>query len=162
MEVRGVNEEMAVEISRIIDSIKKIEKEPATNVEKVKTYRDIAKIFEELERQRQRILQGLDEDIREELLKSEQGPEVFEIPENLSVNDVSELLNVSPQMVRRYCTEGKIEAHQTLEGSGKWKIPTVQFMNHPNWDNFIHDKKNMNKNNMRTADIMLKMLARED
>lgn len=153
---------MTLEIASIIDSIKKIGKEPATNAEKIKTYMVIAKICEELEKQRQIILEGLDVDIREELLKSEQGPEVFEIPENLSVNHVSELLNISPQMVRCYCTEGKIEAHQNLEGGGKWKIPTVQFMNHPNWDNFIHDKKNMNKNNLRTADIMLKMLARED
>jgi len=143
-----VDEQMAVELTKILDSIR----EQTTNIEKIQTYKAIAKM----------VLQELDDNSRKEVLEFVEQPVVIEIPENLSVGDVSELLNVTPQMVRRYCSEGKIEAYQTLEGSGKWKIPIEQFKNHPNWNKFIQDKKNVQIYNMKTADIMLEMLARED
>lgn len=139
---------MPVELTKILESIKG----QTTNKEKIQAYKAIAKM----------VLLELDDNSRKEVLEFVEQPIAFEIPENLSVGNVSELLNVTPQMVRCYCSEGKIEAYQTLEGSGKWKILTEQFKNHPNWEKFIQDKKHVQKYNIKTADTMLEMLARED
>ena len=57
-----------------------------------------------------------------------------------TVRDASEILGISTQMVRRHCSNGNFIGHQTLEGSGKWRLETEQFMGKPNGDKFIEKK----------------------
>jgi len=59
------------------------------------------------------------------------------VPEHLTVAEVAELIEVSPQMVRRKCMTGEILAHRTLNGKGKWRIPAKQFMTHPRFEELV-------------------------
>ncbi|MBP3040272.1 helix-turn-helix domain-containing protein [Bacillaceae bacterium Marseille-Q3522] len=80
------------------------------------------------------------------------------LPEYLSVSEVSQILNVSPQMVRRYCAEGKIIGKQRLEGSGKWLIPTEQFLSKPEFAKYIKQKEINRLKSMNAAKMMLQMI----
>ncbi|WP_100011798.1 helix-turn-helix domain-containing protein [Lentibacillus sediminis] len=83
------------------------------------------------------------------------------LPEFLLVSEVSALLGVSHQMVRRYCTEGKIKAKQRLEGSGKWLIPTEQFLATPEFIKYIQEKEVQRINSIKVAETMLEMLEED-
>ncbi|KAF6512414.1 hypothetical protein TGS27_0793 [Geobacillus stearothermophilus] len=78
------------------------------------------------------------------------------IPDDLHVRDVALLLDVTPQMVRRYCAEGKIEAYQRLGDSGKWIIPAAQFFHHPNWPSFLQMREQLKSQSIRIAEKMEK------
>ena len=111
---------------------------------------------EELERERERLYQGLSEIEKKEAFEvlSKQ----FNIPSFITVRDTSEILGITPQMVRRYCSDGKIKSHQTLEGSGKWRIDAEQFMDKPNWDKFIEKRAKLKKQSINIAEKVLEYL----
>lgn len=116
----------------------------------------ILMLQEELERQREKIykeLSGIERKAAFETLKKE-----YNIPNYITVRDVSEILGITPQMVRRHCSSGKIIGHQTLEGSGKWRIDTEQFMDKPNWDKFIEKRARIKKQSIDIADKVLEYL----
>lgn len=70
----------------------------------------------------------------------------FNIPDFITVRDVSEILGITPQMVRRHRSDGKLKSYQTLEGSGKWRIDAEQFMDKPSWDKFIKKRAKLKNN----------------
>lgn len=82
----------------------------------------------------------------------------FNIPELITVRDVADILELSPQMVRRHCADGKIKSLQTLEGSGKWRVYSDQFMDHPNWFKFIKKRKKIKNQSIDIAEKMLDLL----
>jgi predicted transcriptional regulator len=84
------------------------------------------------------------------------------IPEHLTVRDVALLLEVTPQMVRRYCAEGKIDARQRLEDSGNCIIPTSQFLNHPNFTKFVRKREKIKIQSSKIAEMMLEYLEEEE
>lgn len=121
--------------------------------------RDFVKIVmlqEELEREKERLFLGLSPREKREAFRvlSKQ----YNIPEFVTVKDVSEILGITPQMVRRHCSDGRIIALQTLEGSGKWRIQTEQFMDHPNWDKFLEKRVKIKKQSINIAEKMLEYL----
>ncbi|WP_157964190.1 helix-turn-helix domain-containing protein [Exiguobacterium sp. TNDT2] len=63
------------------------------------------------------------------------------LPKYLSVAEVGKLLAISPQMVRRKCMHEEIEAYRTLNGKGKWRIPSAQFIGHQNLEDLILEYK---------------------
>jgi predicted transcriptional regulator len=82
----------------------------------------------------------------------------FNIPDSITVRDASEILGVTPQMVRRYCAKRKLGGHQTLEGSGEWRLDTEQFMDKPNWDKFIEKRAGIKKQSINIANKMIDYL----
>lgn len=127
--------------------------------EKAKRYVTILRMQMELEKQKEQIYLELNEQEKQEanniLRKS------IDYPEYLSVRDVSDILEVTPQMVRRYCADGRIEARQRIEGSGKWLIPTDQFLTHPNWSNYIQNRNKHQKQSINIASKMLQYLEED-
>ncbi|WAH37732.1 helix-turn-helix domain-containing protein [Alicyclobacillus dauci] len=51
-----------------------------------------------------------------------------ELPEFLSTKTVSEILGITPQMVRRYCQSKEIKATRTMGLGGDWRIETKDFI----------------------------------
>lgn len=149
---------MATEIvGNLYDTIKKINVPNETEMsERVKYFVTIQRMQMELEKQKEQIYLELNEHEKQEandLLRK-----TAEFAEYLPVRDVAEILEVTPQMVRRYCAEGKIEARQRIEGSGKWLIPTEQFIAHPNWNKYIQKKNKIKKQSVNIANKMLQYL----
>ncbi|MGN7233796.1 hypothetical protein ACTHQ0_28995 [Priestia megaterium] len=70
--------------------------------------------------------------------------------EYLSVRDVSKLLEISPQMVRRHCHNQNIIAWRTLDDTGEWRIDINQYKNNPRYSSrlavILHEKQNREKN----------------
>ena len=66
-------------------------------------------------------------------LKSVEVKTNLNLPGYLTVNDVSELLDISTQMVRKHCADKKIKAWRTLGDSGEWRIEIEQYKGNPNF-----------------------------
>jgi predicted transcriptional regulator len=126
--------------------------------ENARHYVELIRLSFELEKQKEKMYRELNEQEKEEVRNVLKQIMESVIPEHLTVRDVALLLEVTPQMVRRYCAEGKIDAHQRLEGSGKWIIPTAQFLNHPNWAKFIRKKEKVKNQSINIAKKMLEYL----
>lgn len=62
--------------------------------------------------------------VNEVIVKINDEPEI----EYLTTNDVSKILGISPQAVRKWCESGKLNAKRTFGDYGEWKISTDQFM----------------------------------
>jgi predicted transcriptional regulator len=160
--VKEVREEMAAEISNLIKEVKNKHGLEFISNKKIENYIQLSSICEEIKKQKEKAYEELNESERIEALHAFYKTEKLEIPEFLPVRDVAEFLGVTPQMVRRYCQDGKIVAHQRFEGSGQWNIPTQQFEKDPLWMEFIKEKIKMRENNIRTTELMLEMLSEED
>lgn len=149
---------MATEIvGNLYDTIRKINVPNETKIsERVEHYVTIQRLQMELEKQKEQIYLDLNESEKQEV--SDLLRKTVEFPEHLSVRDVAEILKVTPQMVRRYCTEGKIDARQRIEGSGKWIIPTGQFITHPNWNKYVQKRSKIKEQSINIASKMMKYL----
>ncbi|WP_144462987.1 helix-turn-helix domain-containing protein [Siminovitchia fortis] len=84
------------------------------------------------------------------------------LPEYLPVTEVAQILNVTPQMVRRYCAEGKIQAKQRSENSGKWLIPTEQFLAKPEFAKYLKQKELNRMQSMKAIDLVLQGIVEEE
>ncbi len=124
--------------------------------QKSREFVKITMLHEELERERERLFQELSWMEKKEAFDAIR--KQFNIPEYITVRDASEILGITPQMVRRHCSDGKLKAHQTLEGSGKWRIYTEQFMGKPNWDKFIEKRVKIKRQSINIADKAIEFL----
>lgn len=55
--------------------------------------------------------------------------------EYLTVRDVSQLLGISPQMVRRHCANNNIVSWRTAGEKGEWRIDIDQYRKNPSYSN---------------------------
>ncbi len=152
MEVKGVDEEMDLILDNI--DINPKEEEKVTSI-KVKRYIKLMGLAEKL-------YSELNDEEKEEAINFFKKIHSSEIPEYLSVREVAQLLEVTPQMVRRYCAEEKIKAFQRLEGSGSWLIESTQFLNHPGWPKFFKSKEKAKDNSVYVAEKMLDYLSEDE
>lgn len=81
-------------------------------------------------------------------------------PEYLSTNDVSKLLGISPQSVRKWCELKKLKAERTLGDFGEWKINIDQFkhsneMEKKYWDLIKLKNEKQNKTHKALKEIEL-------
>jgi len=67
------------------------------------------------------------------------------LPGFLTVSDVSEMLAISPQSVRKHCAAGKISAWRTLGESGEWRIDIDQYKSHPNFNVVVKKYRKRNR-----------------
>lgn len=166
MEVRGVDEKMAIEMAAIFDKIRDVTRqvEDAPISENVKKYVQLLRYSIELEKQIEKAYLELDEIEKEEAkhtLREILGPEL-QLPKYLPVSEVAMMLNVSPQMVRRYCSEGKILARKRHQDGGKWYIPTEQFLTKPEFAKYIQQKEVNRIKSIKAAEIMLQMIDEDE
>ncbi len=68
-----------------------------------------------------------------------------ELPGYLTVQDTAELLGISPQSVRKYCKEGRIQAWRTLGNSGEWRILVEPYLNHQNIESLLEKYRKRNR-----------------
>lgn len=132
----------------------------AIDSERAKEFIKLMKLQEEIEREKERMYHQLNDKERQEafsVIKKQ-----YSIPDYLTVREVADLLEVTPQMVRRYCSEGKLKGHQRLAGSGKWRIDTEQFINHRNWDKFLIERAKISDRSFNLAMKMLKSIEEEE
>src|SRR5699024_9761513 len=155
MEVRGVEN-----MSAILDEyrLQPMEERSITS-QNTKDFVKVMMLHEELKREKERLYRALSENEKKEAFEALSRK--FNIPDYITVRDASEILGVTPQMVRRYCSEGKLLGHQTLQGSGKWRLDTEQFMDKPNWGKFIEKRARMKDQSQNIANTMLDYLDDE-
>lgn len=137
----------------LLDNVKPLSSDAAIKNQRVREYVQLTRMAEEVEREIKK---------RTTELKEEEKQEAFEVlskeynlPPHVTVRDAADIIGISPQMVRRYCTEGKLAAQQTFEGSGKWRIETRQLMDQPHWERFIEKRARINMQSLGLADEML-------
>ena len=143
----------------LLDNIKPRPSDEAIKNERVKEYVQLTRIAEEVEREIKK---------RASELKDEEKQEAFEalsqeynLPQHVTVRDAAEIMNISPQMVRRHCADGRLSAQQTFEGSGKWRIEAKQLMDQPNWERFIERRARIKKQSLELANEVLSNLQDE-
>ncbi|OAS87839.1 MULTISPECIES: hypothetical protein [Metabacillus] len=79
------------------------------------------------------------------------------IPDYLSTMDVSWLLSISPQMVRKYCQEGVINAWRTMGDRGEWRVEVNQYKNHPKFDELLVRLREHKQKNRQTLEAIKKL-----
>lgn len=152
---------MAAEIiENLVDSVNDINIPAESNTsDNVKRYITILQIQKELEKQKEKVFLELNDSEKKEA--DNYLNKKVQIPSYLSVRDVAQILEVTPQMVRRYCGNGKIAARQRMEGSGKWLIPADQFITHPNWNKFMEKKNTIKKQSIKIAQKMVEYIEED-
>ncbi|WP_128755826.1 helix-turn-helix domain-containing protein [Bacillus sp. LL01] len=128
--------------------------------DKAKYFKQLSKLIELAEVEKTRIYLELNQNERDETFKSFQ--QQYSIPEHLTVHEVAEILDVSQQMVRRYCAEGKLQSTQRFKNSGKWLISSKQFMEHSNWHKFIQKRAKIKDNSLKLSQKMLDIVGDDD
>lgn len=152
------------EVKNMNALIKDVELTPLEETEiksnRTKDFIKWSKLIEEAEKEKERIYMQLSEDEKEEAFRALQ--KQHNIPGYLTVYDVAEILDVSVQMVRRYCSNGTIKAEQRLKGSGKWHIKTKQFMDNKNWGEFVKKRAEIKEKSLKLAQKMIEILDEEE
>ena len=96
----------------------------------------------------------------EEMLRSMVQVEAqVEVPEYLSVRDVSRLTSLSPQMVRRHCIDKTYKAYQIAGVNSSWRIDPEQFKTNPNWSRFLFERDEEFSRSERVATIAEQLWA---
>ncbi|WP_373895373.1 helix-turn-helix domain-containing protein [Virgibacillus sp. CBA3643] len=140
-------------MSKILDEIK-LNPSEEQNVTTEKA-RDLVKLIllqDHINQDIKRIFKDLDEADKQNL--SEVIKEKFNIPDYVTVKDAAEIIGVTVQMVRKYCTENKLDAKQNMPGSGKWMIETTQLMEYPGWNKYMEKRANMRNQSLKLASFM--------
>lgn len=141
-------------MSAILEKIKlHPNEEQAIHSENAKTFVKIMKLHEELERERTRIFSELTKEEKEEAFAVIK--KTFSIPEYVTVKDAAEIVGVSAQMIRKYCSEEKFKSKQSMPGSGKWRIETSQLMDYPGWNEFVGKRIRIKNQSLKIADYMV-------
>ncbi|MGM8215913.1 hypothetical protein ACLIA0_10115 [Bacillaceae bacterium W0354] len=80
--------------------------------------------------------------------------ELFAVPSYVTVKDAASIIDVTPQMIRKYCMNNKLKGEQTMPGSGKWRIETKQLMNYPGWNKFLRNWLKQQQQSKKIAEFM--------
>jgi hypothetical protein len=82
-------------------------------------------------------------------------PATPNVPEYLSVRDVSKLTGLVPQIVRRHCAKGKWEAEQVAGENSTWRIKPEPFMKLSNWEAFLREREEERERSKKIVDHAL-------
>lgn len=143
---------------------KDLSKMDISHDEMVENYIKAVKASIEIEKYKEELFISLGEKQKKEAQKilNDYDHNNMVFPSELSVRDVAQIMNVTTQMVRRYCAEGKLKARQRIEGSGKWFIETDQFLGNPRLIKLFEDKKEMKEKSLRLAEKAIKNLSKDN
>lgn len=86
-----------------------------------------------------------------------------DVPKYLSVAEVSGIMGISPQMVRRNCTTGKYQGYQPSGPHGIWFINSDTFRNgsKQEWLDFISRRNNLFSRSEKVAKVALELQNNE-
>ncbi|MCE4049601.1 hypothetical protein [Bacillus sp. Au-Bac7] len=61
------------------------------------------------------------------------------LPDYIKVTHAAKILQLPPEVIRKYCHEGILEAKRNNPGSGMWRIKTKQptILNGESWGEFV-------------------------
>lgn len=144
----------------LLDNVKPRPSDESIKNERVKEYVQLMRIAEEVEREIRKRASELRDDEKHEAFEALS--QEYNIPQYVTVRDAADIIGISPQMVRRHCTEGKLVAKQTFEGSGKWRIEAKQLIDQPYWERFIEKRARIKKQSLGLADEALHNLQDEE
>lgn len=100
MEVKEVNT-----MTKILDDYElKSVKRPFISSKNALDFLKVIELHSELEKEKSNIYQKLDDKEKHEVFEIIR--KIYNIPRHLTVKDVAEIMGITPQMVRRYCTGG--------------------------------------------------------
>ncbi|RYG72927.1 DNA-binding protein [Lentibacillus lipolyticus] len=142
-----------MDLAAIVDKVElnsKVEKKVSS--EKAKEYIKLMQLQEEVNQEIIRIYDQLDEE--EKNISQKIIMELLSIPEYVNVKEAAYIIGVSEQMIRRYCSENKLHAEQTMPGSGKWRIETTQLMKYPGWKSYVNKRTRMKEQSRNIANFM--------
>lgn len=126
--------------------------------ENAELYVKTLKLAEELTLLKNDLYQNLNETEKNEIKVVMSNAKANNYPEYLTTQEVAKILQISTQMVRRYCGDGRIKAIQRMEGTGAWLIKTEQFIDHPNLPKVLDAKANNRNKSIAFAKSMLELL----
>ena len=144
----------------LLDNVRPRPSDEMIKNERVKEYVQLMRIAEEVEREIKKRASELKDDEKQEAFEALS--QEYNLPQYMTVRDAADIMDISPQMVRRHCSEGKLAAQQTFEGSGKWRIEAKQLMDQPNWERFIEKRARIKTQSLGLADEVLKNLQDEE
>lgn len=82
------------------------------------------------------------------------------IPDKITIHDVVELLKVSKKQVIQMIETGEIQlAKKTV--SGRWQFNIIEFVEHPNFLDYVEQRKKRQENSLLILDAMSKLLKDE-
>lgn len=144
----------------LLDNVRPRPSDEAIKNERVKEYIQLMRIAEEVEREiKKRASEMRDDEKREAFAALSQE---YNLPRYVTVRDAADIMNISPQMVRRHCADARLSAQQTFEGSGKWRIEAKQLMDQPNWERYIEKRARIKTQSLGLANEVLNSLSDEE
>lgn len=101
----------------------------ATNINLSTLFRQLYNATIDLRETYQKLTPEQKNDFRKQIASTLISDKVADVPdpEFISTSDVSKILGISPQAVRKWCETKKLEAKRTFGDYGEWKIYTEQF-----------------------------------
>lgn len=146
MEVR-----MVINMTAILEQFNPVEVENVRS-EAAKEFIKLMMLQEEIEIQIKSRFQVLTEEDKEESFDTIK--KIFSIPDSVTVKDAAKIIGVTPQRVRGLCASGILDATQTMEGSGKWRIEPKQLMKYPGWAKFVEERAKLGVQSRNIARFM--------
>lgn len=80
-----------------------------------------------------------------------------EIPQYLTVRDVSKLTGLVPQVVRRHLANGKFKGEQVAGENSTWRIFPEQFMQYSNWEAFLKEREKEKHDSVKLTELGLEL-----
>lgn len=120
--------------------------------EAAKDFIKLMMLQEEIELQIKSRFQVLTEEDKQESFETIK--RIFSIPDTVTVKDAAKIMGVSPQRVRGLCASGDLDAVQTMQGSGKWRIEPKQLMKYPGWAKFVEERTKLGIQSRNIAKFM--------
>ncbi|CAH0346551.1 hypothetical protein [Bacillus sp. CECT 9360] len=144
-------------MGEILNKVKLSEtEERSIPTDRAKKYVKIRKLEEEIAREKSVLEELSAEEIAaiEDIFKKDI---VDEVPQYLSVKEVSMLTGLTPQIVRRHCANRKYAAYQPGGGNGTWHIESSRFRTYPNWLDFIQKRNELFSNSQQVAKLAVQL-----
>lgn len=82
---------------------------------------------------------------------------ISEVPQYLTVREVSRLTGLVPQVVRRHLTKGKFKGEQVAGENSTWRVFPEQFMQYSNWEAFLKEREKERQNSIKLIKLGLEL-----
>ena len=118
-----------------------------------------------LERQTRKEIEKIKSELSQEEVQmvedtfSEEDTQIDDVPEYLSVSEVAAITGLSPQIIRRHCSNGKFQGYQPSGPNGIWYVKSDTFRKSPefDWNEFISKRNEMFARSKKVANISLEL-----
>lgn len=123
---------------------------------RAENYLKLLLLTEDVEKEATELSERLTDDDKKDVFKALR--KRYNLPDHLTVHEAAEILGISPQLVRRYCEEGRLTGEPLLAGSGKWRIQTYQLVGGLHWREFLLKCKRLKAQSIKLANKMVELI----